>query len=116
VLLVQLAQAILTRLGYEPVVYTSSIEALEAFRQAPQQIDLVMTDQTMPGLTGEDLVRELRAIRPDIPIILCTGFSYLMSAEKAAALGVQAFLMKPLEAREFDLTIRQILEQSQDQT
>jgi DNA-binding NarL/FixJ family response regulator len=63
----------------------------------------------MPHMTGEALTKELRRIRPDIPIILCTGFSHVMDAEKAQALGVDAFCMKPLEARNFALTIQQVL-------
>jgi CheY-like chemotaxis protein len=92
-------------------VYTSSVEALETFRMAPWQFDVVITDQTMPVMTGERLVRELRRIRSDIPIILCTGFSHAMNASQAQALGIDVFLAKPLAFRELGLAIRQVLEQ-----
>jgi CheY-like chemotaxis protein len=101
----------LMRLGYDATVYTSSVEALETFRVAPWQFDVVSTDQTMPGMTGEKLVRGLRRIRSDIPIILCTGFSHTMTASKAQTLGIDAFLAKPLAFRELGLAIRQVLEQ-----
>jgi PAS domain S-box-containing protein len=109
--LAQMAQALLTRLGYEVVIKTSSLAALETFRRAPQRFDLLITDQTMPALTGEALVREIRHLRPEIPIILCTGFSYTMDADKATTLGINAFLMKPLVAQDLGLAIRQVFAQ-----
>ncbi len=63
---------------------------------------------TMPDLTGESLTHELRRLRPDIPIILCTGFSYVMDATKAQAMGIDAFLLKPLTLKDLDLAIRQV--------
>src|SRR5207248_7099491 len=77
--LANLAQAMLTLLGYDIDVYTSSRAALAAFQAAPQRFDLVITDQTMPRMTGAALTLALRHIRPDIPIILCTGFSHIMT-------------------------------------
>jgi signal transduction histidine kinase/CheY-like chemotaxis protein len=109
VMLARWGQTTLERLGYDVVARTSSIEALEAFRAMPQRFDVVITDQTMPNMTGEALARALRRIRPDIPIILCTGFSHFMDAEKAKALGIDAFCMKPLVARDLAATIRQVL-------
>jgi len=79
------------------------------FRAAPHRFDLVITDQTMPSLTGDALARALRAIRPDIPIILCTGFSRTIDAEKAYALGLNAFLTKPWEGRGLARTVREVL-------
>jgi CheY-like chemotaxis protein len=111
-----LGQDLLTRLGYEVVAHTSSVEALADFRSAPQCFDLVITDQTMPHLTGANLVQEMRRIRPDIPIILCTGYSHVMNAEKAQALGVNAFLMKPIEMRDLAHAIQQVLAQRPEQT
>ena len=107
--LVRLGEAILQRLGYEVVVCTSSIEALEVFRAAPQRFDLVITDQTMPHMTGERLAQALRRLRSDIPIILCTGFSHVMHAERAQELGIDAFLMKPLAMQELAQTIQQVM-------
>ena len=101
----------LARLGYDVTAYTSSVEALEAFRAAPHHFDLIITDHTMPYLTGEALTQAVRPIRPDIPIILCTGFSHTMTAKKATALGIQAYLTKPLGTRELSVAMRQILDQ-----
>lgn len=109
IVLTHLGKAILERLGYETVVRSSSREALETFRATPHQFDLVITDQTMPHMTGETLVRELRRIRPDIPIILCTGFSHTMTSEKARTLGIDALLHKPLGSRDLGLAIHHVL-------
>ena len=107
----RVSQQMLERLGYQAVVRTSSLAALETFRQTPHHFDLVITDQTMPHMTGEALACELRRIRPDIPIILCTGFSHTIDAKKALAQGIDAFLMKPLVARDLGLAIQHVLEQ-----
>ncbi|MBM3223806.1 MAG: response regulator [Candidatus Tectomicrobia bacterium] len=104
----------LKRLGYGVTVHTSSTDTLATFRAAPWQFDLVMTDQTMPGLTGERLARELRQLRPDIPIVLCTGFSHTMNAAKAQGLGLDAFLSKPVELRELSAVLRQVLAQRRE--
>jgi PAS domain S-box-containing protein len=108
--LVHVGRATLQRLGYQVVVCTSSAEALETFRAAPYSFDLVITDRTMPSLTGEVLVRELHQIRPDIPIILCTGFSHPVTSEQLRALEVDAFLLKPVMVNEWARVIRQVLE------
>lgn len=113
--LVRLGHAMLEHLGYDVTGYTSSLEALRAFRDCPQQFDVVITDQTMPILTGATLVEELRQVRPDIPIILCTGFSHTMNAEKARALGVDAFVMKPGVTEELAVTIQQVLQKRAQQ-
>jgi CheY-like chemotaxis protein len=107
--LARLGQTLLAQLGYEVVAYTSSVEALEVFQAAPERFDLVITDHTMPHLTGESLARALRRIRPDIPIILCTGFSDTMTEENAQALGIDAFCLKPLVIYDLGLTIRHVL-------
>jgi PAS domain S-box-containing protein len=114
--LARLGEHLLEQLGYDVVSKTSSIEALEAFCAEPHRFDLVFTDQTMPHMTGETLTRELRRIRPDIPVILCTGFSHVMDAEKAQAIGIDAFCMKPLVARDLAVTIQQVLAQRAEQT
>jgi PAS domain S-box-containing protein len=108
--LVHVGRATLQRLGYQVVVCTSSSEALETFRAAPYSFDLVITDRTMPSLTGDVLVRELRHIRPNIPIILCTGFSHPVTSEQLRALEVDAFLLKPVMVNEWARVIRQVLE------
>jgi PAS domain S-box-containing protein len=108
--LVHLGKVILQRLGYQVVVCTSSAEALETFRAAPHSFNLVITDRTMPRLTGEALIHELRQIRQDIPIILCTGFSHTITPEQLRDLRVDAFLLKPVMADEWARVIRQVLE------
>jgi DNA-binding NtrC family response regulator len=107
--LADLAQAMLTRLGYDTEIYTSSRAALAAFQAAPQRFDLVITDQTMPHMTGEALTLALRHIRLALPIILCTGFSHTMTIEKAGMLGIDAFLMKPLVIHDLGLVIQRVL-------
>ncbi|MDH3601946.1 MAG: ATP-binding protein [Candidatus Tectomicrobia bacterium] len=96
VALAQAAHSMLTRMGYTVTTCTNSEQALATFQASPDQFDLVITDQTMPELTGENLARALRQIRPNLPIILCTGFSHVMTPEKAQGLKLDAFLMKPL--------------------
>jgi CheY-like chemotaxis protein len=88
----------------------SSNEALELFRVNPQRFDLVITDMTMPNMTGDTLAKALMKIRPDIPIILCTGFSERISEEKAKAIGVKEFVMKPLAMSDFARRIRKVLD------
>jgi PAS domain S-box-containing protein len=107
--LVHLGQAMLERLGYEVVAKTNSREALETFRATPHRFDLVITDQTMPYMTGEALIQELRRIRSDIPVILCTGFSHTMTDEKAALLNIEAYLIKPLQLNDLAQAIHDIL-------
>ena len=107
--LAQLGKKMLQQLGYEAVVCTNSIEALHTFRADPFHFDVVITDQTMPNLTGDALARELLNIRPELPIILCTGFSYTIAPEKATALGIRAFLMKPILSYQLAETIQRVL-------
>jgi DNA-binding NtrC family response regulator len=80
------------------------------FRREADQFDLIVTDQTMPAMSGEAFARALLAIREDIPIILCTGFSHNITAEKAAHLGFRAFLMKPVNAAALAHTIKKVFE------
>ena len=110
--IVRLGKELLSQLGYSVEVHTNSVEALNVFRHDPQRFDLVITDQTMPGLTGEALSRELLRIRPELPIILCTGFSHIMTAEKAKALGIQAYLMKPLAIQDLAPIVRHVLDKT----
>lgn len=93
--LAALGQEMLTSLGYDVSVRLSSLDALEAFRTNPARFDLVITDMTMPNMTGDHLAREMLKIRPDIPIILTTGFSERISEEEAKKMGIRVFVMKP---------------------
>jgi signal transduction histidine kinase/ActR/RegA family two-component response regulator len=107
--LVDVRKEMLVRLGYRVVGKTSSIEALEEFRAAPDQFDLVITDQTMPQMTGTRLARELKNIRPEVPVILCTGFSESINEENFKDLDVDGFLMKPVVLKEIARKIRDVL-------
>jgi CheY-like chemotaxis protein len=109
--LVILGKQLLQRLGYSVETYTSSQEALAAFRQAPQRYDLVMTDMTMPGLTGDRLAKAILEIRPELPIVLCTGFSRLINEERARSMGIRCFLMKPLTLPQIATSVRAALDQ-----
>jgi CheY-like chemotaxis protein len=93
--LVKMGQVMLERLGYTVTTRTNSLEALTTFKNQADQFDAVVTDQTMPGITGVDLARMMLQIRPDIPIILCTGFSTLVNESQARAFGIKEFAMKP---------------------
>jgi|CXWL01.1.fsa_nt_gi PAS domain S-box-containing protein len=109
-----LAQQELETQGYQVTVKSHALAALEIFTSAPDSFDLVVTDQTMPKMTGGALAAELLRIRPDLPIILCTGFSHTMSAEQAQAMGLRAFLMKPFTVLELADTIRRVLDRPAD--
>jgi len=106
----------LESLGYQVTVLSSGVEAVRIFRNAPEEIDIVITDMTMPGITGAELSKELLKIRPDIPIILCTGFSELIDREKAEALGIQEFLMKPVGREDLAAAVRKVLDKNDNQS
>ena len=98
--LVAVAEETLAELGYEPVGFDSSVAALDAFRADPERFDLVLTDETMPDLTGTELAREFRRLRPEISIILMSGYSGAQLSERALAAGVVDVLRKPLTRRD----------------
>jgi len=100
----------LQQLGYKVTTLTDSREALKLFLTDPSQFDLVMTDQTMPLMTGEDLGKEMMRIRSDIPVVLCTGYADFISSEKAAAMGFRGFIMKPFTVREGAELVRRVLD------
>jgi len=110
--IVKLNQHILEGLGYQITSCTSSIEALELFKSKPEEFDLIVSDMTMPIMTGDNLASACIRIRPDIPIILLTGFSEKITEETAQKLGIKALLLKPV--RRFDLakTIRKALDEN----
>jgi len=112
----QMGSQILERLGYTVTKRTSSIEALELFKQKPDKFDLVISDTTMPNMTGDILSTELMAIRSDIPIILCTGYSKKISDETALEIGVKAFLYKPIVKSELAKTVRNVLDEAKGGT
>ena len=96
--------------GYQVIFKTDSTEALEIFKKNPNGFDLVITDMTMPGMTGEKLAREIIAIRNDIPIILVTGYNEHISEAKAKAIGIREFIIKPLKVKKLAEIIRKVLD------
>jgi len=107
---------ILERLGYRVTVRISSVEALELFRAKPNQFDLVITDMTMPNMTGDQLAAELMKIRSGIPIILCTGYSKKISDQSAADMGIKAFAYKPVVKMDLAKTVRKVLDEAKTKT
>jgi two-component system cell cycle sensor histidine kinase/response regulator CckA len=100
-------------LGYRVTSFTVSEEALKAFRQNPDVFDCVITDQTMPKMNGGKLAEKLLRIRPDIPIIMCTGYSAIMDAEKAGQIGIRAFIMKPYDHKNLAAIVRKLLDSNE---
>ncbi len=113
--LVNLGRQMLELLGYQVECRTSSVEALEAFRSNPDHFDLLITDMTMPNMSGERLAQKILAIKPDLPVLLCTGFSESITPEKAAGVGIKALLMKPLALFQLAQVIRTTLDQTQNE-
>jgi signal transduction histidine kinase len=107
--LVEIGAQLLARLGYRVTTATCSVKALQMFQEAPDAFDLVITDMTMPEMTGDHLAEALFRIRPDLPVILCTGFSEKITAESAQRLGLRGFIMKPIELRTLAQAIRRAL-------
>jgi len=109
-MLVRLGTKHLENLGYTVSGHTSSTEALAAFHKAPQRFDLVITDQTMPNLTGTELARKIRAVRTDLPVILITGFSTGLAEAQASAVGVHTCLLKPVVASDLGFAVRRAID------
>jgi PAS domain S-box-containing protein len=109
--LVQLAKEMLSDLGYQLVGRSNSVEAWEVFRDHPHDFDLVITDMTMPNLTGIELAQQCLRVRPDIPIILCTGFSEEITPESVKKIGIRELIMKPLLKYQLASAIRRALDQ-----
>jgi PAS domain S-box-containing protein len=108
--LVEVISGMLTYMGYRVTTTNSSNEALGKFAATPADFDLVLTDMTMPDLTGIQLSRRLTEIRPDIPIVLCTGYSHQVSNQHPEELGLKAIVMKPVQTSELARTIRKVLD------
>lgn len=108
----RLGQEILESLGYSVEALTSSRAALERFRADPAQFDVVVTDQTMPHLTGDALAREVLRVRPDIPVVLCTGFSERLDGGGWSEIGIHSFLKKPFGLEQLGSTVRRALDES----
>lgn len=109
-MLTRVGKTMLEELGYRVTVNNSSREALELFTKDPRQFDLLITDQTMPAMTGVELARGILNIRGDIPILLCTGYSSLVTADEAKSLGITEFASKPLVRKELARLVRKTLD------
>jgi CheY-like chemotaxis protein len=109
VMLVDMMQQVLEQLGYTVSTHCDSADALRAFKACPRAYDLLITDMTMPGMTGTDLAKAVKAVRRELPIILCTGFNEQISQENAQSLGIQSLIMKPVGMQQLAETIRKVL-------
>jgi DNA-binding NtrC family response regulator len=98
------------RLGYSVTAGTDPVEVYEAFKNDPEGFDLLITDMAMPTMTGADLSRKVKDMRPDMPVILCTGYSDLIDEENAMDYGISRFIMKPLALYDVAETVREILD------
>ena len=112
--IVRMEKQMLERLGYRITTRTGSVEALEAFKANPDDYDLIITDMNMPNMTGVRLASEIRKIRPDAPIIICTGFSEQINEKQCKALGIQGYVMKPIIKRDIAETIRKVIDKNED--
>jgi CheY-like chemotaxis protein len=106
----------LEKLGYRVTTRTSSVDALALLKIKPDDFDLVITDLTMPNMTGERLAVELKEIRPDIPVILCTGYSKKYSDETVASLGINALVYKPVVKADLAKTVRKVMDECKQYT
>jgi CheY-like chemotaxis protein len=109
---VRLEKQMLERLGYNVSARSNSLEALKTFNSNPDDYDLVVTDMTMPNMTGDKLAKEILAVRSDMPVIICTGFSERINKEKAEAIKVKGFLMKPVVKSEMGQMVRKVLDEA----
>jgi two-component system cell cycle sensor histidine kinase/response regulator CckA len=107
--ILNMGMRLLESIGYKVVTSINGIKALEIFRAQPADFDLIITDMTMPNMTGAELATELLSIRPGIPIILCTGFSERITGEKAERMGIRKFVMKPLLPGKLVEVVREVL-------
>ena len=104
-----IGKQMLEKLGYTVTTSTSSIEALQLFQSQPNQFDMVITDMTMPKMTGDQFAQKLLEIRADIPVVICTGYSDRISGAKAQALGLRELVMKPLSMQDLARKVRHVL-------
>ena len=111
-IIVDMERQMLASLGYQVTVFADSEEALATFHSDPESFDLIITDMTMPKITGADLAKEILLIRPELPIIMCTGFSELISEDKAKAIGIREFIMKPILKKDLAILVRKALDRA----
>ncbi len=111
-MVINATRQILERLGFDVIAKTSSIDALETFQEEPEKFDLVITDQVMPNMTGTQLAKKLISIRPDISIILCSGFPENVNPEELKSIGIKEFILKPISKQELAKIIQKVLDKS----
>ena len=109
----ELAKVALSQYGYRVTAFSDSMVALVHFQQDPDAYDLIITDMTMPGLTGDVLTQKIHLTRPDIPVILCTGYSEVIDEDKAKALNIDSFLYKPVVIADLLKAIRKVLKKKE---
>ncbi|XOF33907.1 MAG: DUF3365 domain-containing protein [Candidatus Electrothrix sp. YB6] len=107
-----ISRSVLSNLGYRVTAETRSDRALQLFQEAPDSFDLLITDHTMPGMTGSELARVILEQRPDLPVILCTGYTAALSEEEALQLGIRRYAVKPLNAKKLAEIVREVLDES----
>jgi CheY-like chemotaxis protein len=110
--ILRLEKQVLERLGYKPTAHASSLDALETFMSDPDAFDIVVTDMTMPKMTGDRLARKVKEIRPAIPVVICTGFSERIDEEKSKSLGIEGFLKKPVYNSDLASMVRKVLDEA----
>ncbi len=114
--IVDIQKQSLEQLGYTVTARTSSTEALEAFRSMPEKFDLVITDMTMPNITGDRLAQKIKKIRPGTPVILCTGFSEKLTGQHTSQINIDGFLMKPVDKTKMAVTIQKVIKKTRLKT
>lgn len=112
-IIAQMGRKMLVSMGYRARAFTNTQAALQEFKDQPEYYDLVITDMTMPNMTGSEFAKKLLGLRPDIPIILCTGFSEMINEEKAKAIGIREYLMKPVSKIDLAKVIRKVLDKKE---
>ena len=110
---IKLEQQMLERLGYQVTSCNSSLEAIEVFHSNPDAFDIIITDMTMPNMTGDQVAKNILSIKPDTPIIIITGFSERINKEKAETIGIKGFLMKPVLISDMAQMVRNVLDEPQ---
>lgn len=113
-MIVEMNKMLFSQLGYTVVVTTDPLEALEIFSSHPDNFDLVITDQTMPKLTGEELAVNILKIRPTMPVVICTGYSARMSEKRCRQLGIRKLVSKPVNITYLSQLVRQLLDNRED--
>jgi CheY-like chemotaxis protein len=111
-MIAELIKKHLAVLGYQVTAFTSPIEAMKAFERSPDDYDLVITDQSMPDMTGDLLAKKMLLIRPALPIIVCTGHSDVLDQAKATSIGIKTLLLKPVEGLELAQEVRKAIDKS----